>query len=157
MVFFDDIRKDEWTPSYTDGASKMDYLLLEIETAVEVKKSRQSLTAKLLGEELLIDIAKYQKHPQCRKLVCFVYDPEGTQRIIRRQPSSAIWRQSRHAETWVTSRVIPRTIKALSPKPLSAAFAKSEYTLAHPAGRCSARTWHRRDPSGRLSRAAPWP
>jgi hypothetical protein len=77
MIFFNDIRKEEWTPSYAGGASRMDYLLLEIETAVEVKKSRLSLTAKKLGDELLIDIAKYQKHPQCRKLVCFVYDPEG--------------------------------------------------------------------------------
>jgi len=78
MIFFNDIRKEEWTPSYAGGASKMDFLLLEIETVVEVKKSRQSLTAKLLGEELLIDIAKYQEHPRFRKLVCFVYDPEGT-------------------------------------------------------------------------------
>lgn len=22
-------------------------------------------------------IARYKKHPQCRRLVCFVYDPEG--------------------------------------------------------------------------------
>jgi len=25
----------------------------------------------------LIDIARYQSHPDCRNLVCFVYDPEG--------------------------------------------------------------------------------
>jgi hypothetical protein len=32
----------------------------------------------VLGEELIVDIAKYQNHPQCRKLLCFVYDPDGT-------------------------------------------------------------------------------
>lgn len=32
---------------------------------------------KNVGEQLIIDIAKYKKHPQCRRLVCFVYDPEG--------------------------------------------------------------------------------
>jgi len=77
-IFFDDIRKEEWTPSYAGGASKMDYLLPELQTAVEVKKARSALTARVLGEELIVDIAKYQRHPQCRKLICFVYDPEGT-------------------------------------------------------------------------------
>jgi hypothetical protein len=77
-VFFNDIRKEEWSPSYAGAASRMDFLLPEIETVVEVKRSRPSLTAKQLGEELIIDIEKYQKHPQCRTLVCFVYDPEGS-------------------------------------------------------------------------------
>ena len=35
------------------------------------------MTAKQLGEQLIIDIARYRKHPQCSRLVCFVYDPEG--------------------------------------------------------------------------------
>ncbi|MGJ4749043.1 hypothetical protein ACQV5M_21955, partial [Leptospira sp. SA-E8] len=30
-----------------------------------------------VGEQLIIDIARYKQHPQCRRLVCFVYDPEG--------------------------------------------------------------------------------
>ena len=55
----------------------MDYLLPTQETAVEVKMARQSLTAGKLGEELIVDIAKYQEHPKVRKLLCFVYDPDG--------------------------------------------------------------------------------
>ena len=43
----------------------------------EIKKTRQSMTTKELGDQLIIDIAKYKKHPQCRRLICFVYDPEG--------------------------------------------------------------------------------
>ena len=39
--------------------------------------SRKSLNAKTLGEQLIIDIEKYQVHPDCKKLFCFVYDPEG--------------------------------------------------------------------------------
>ncbi len=77
MVFFDNIRKEEWTPSYAGAASKMDYLLPELEMAVEVKKARQTLTTRELGQELIVDIAMYQNHPQCRKLLCFVYDPDG--------------------------------------------------------------------------------
>jgi hypothetical protein len=78
MIFFDDVRKEEWTPTYAGGASKMDYLLPLLQTAIEVKKARPALAARVLGEELIVDIAKYQKHPQCRKLLCFVYDPDGT-------------------------------------------------------------------------------
>jgi hypothetical protein len=41
------------------------------------KNDPGTLAAKQLGEQLIIDIAKYQKHPQCRTLLCFVYDPQG--------------------------------------------------------------------------------
>jgi hypothetical protein len=30
-----------------------------------------------LGAQLLVDRERYQVHPDCRCLVCFVYDPEG--------------------------------------------------------------------------------
>jgi hypothetical protein len=30
-----------------------------------------------LGAELLVDIARHAKHPECRTLACFIYDPEG--------------------------------------------------------------------------------
>jgi hypothetical protein len=42
-LFFDDIRQEEWTPSYAGGASRIDFLLREIETVVEIKKTRPSL------------------------------------------------------------------------------------------------------------------
>lgn len=76
-LFFDDIRPEEWTPSYAGGASRMDFLLKNEKIIVEVKKSRDTMTAKDLGDQLIIDIEKYKKHPDCRKLICFVYDPEG--------------------------------------------------------------------------------
>jgi len=79
-ISFDDIRKEEWSPSYAGGSSRMDFLLPELEAVVEMKMMRKTLSTKQLGEELIIDIAKYKKHPQCRTLFCFVYDPEG--RII---------------------------------------------------------------------------
>lgn len=30
-----------------------------------------------LGEQLIIDRVRYERHPDCDTLVCFVYDPEG--------------------------------------------------------------------------------
>lgn len=74
---FDDVRPEEWTPSYAGGASRVDFLLPEIEAVVEIKKSRQGLGARELGEQLIVDIAKYKRHPDCRTLFCFVYDPDG--------------------------------------------------------------------------------
>lgn len=74
---FDDIRAEEWTPSYAGGSSRMDFLLKDESIVVEVKKTRPRLSAREVGEQLLIDIGKYQSHPGCQTLVCFVYDPEG--------------------------------------------------------------------------------
>jgi hypothetical protein len=77
LISFDDVRPEEWTPSYAGSASRMDFLLKNEKTVIEVKKTRKSMTQKSLGEELIIDIEKYQTHPDCEKLYCFVYDPEG--------------------------------------------------------------------------------
>jgi REase_DpnII-MboI len=43
---------------------------------LEVKKTRKGLEAKEIGEELIIDVARYSNHPDLKTLVCFVYDPE---------------------------------------------------------------------------------
>lgn len=42
-----------------------------------MKKTRASLKTGDLREELIIDHACYEKHPDCDTLVWFVYDPEG--------------------------------------------------------------------------------
>jgi hypothetical protein len=76
-IFYDDIRDEIWTPSYANNSSRTDFLLPEIETVVEIKKTRSDLSTRVVGEQLLVDIAKYKTHPMCRTLVCFVYDPEG--------------------------------------------------------------------------------
>ena len=76
-IFFDDIRPEEWTPSYAGGSSRMDFLLKEERLVIEVKKTRPGLSVREIGDQLIIDIAKYAAHPECDTLVCFVYDPEG--------------------------------------------------------------------------------
>lgn len=77
QIFFNDIRKEEWTPSYAGNSSRVDFLLKKEKTVIEVKKTRNTMKDKDLGEQLIIDIAKYKAHPDCEKLVCFVYDPDG--------------------------------------------------------------------------------
>jgi len=76
-LFFDDIRAEEWTPSYAGGCSRMDFLLKSEKVAIELKKTRPTLKAKQLGEQLIVDIEKYKQHPACSKLICFVYDPDS--------------------------------------------------------------------------------
>ena len=75
-LFFDDIRPEEWTPSYAGGSSRMDFLLKNEQIVIEVKKTRSTLGQKEIGDQLLIDIGKYSTHPECKTLICFVYDPE---------------------------------------------------------------------------------
>lgn len=76
-IYFDDIRQEEWTPSYAGGCSRVDFLLKDERIIIEVKKTWQTLKAKDVGEELIIDSQRYKVHPDCKKLLCFVYDPEG--------------------------------------------------------------------------------
>jgi hypothetical protein len=76
-LHFEDIRTEEWTPSYAGGSSRMDFLMKTQQIVVEVKKTRSNLRDKQVGEQLIVDIEKYKQHPNCRRLFCFVYDPEG--------------------------------------------------------------------------------
>jgi len=76
-LHFSDVRAEEYTPSYAGKASRMDFLLKQERIVVEIKKTRQGLDAKELGSQLIEDIARYQAHPDCNVLLCFVYDPEG--------------------------------------------------------------------------------
>ena len=76
-LHFDDIRPEEWTPSYAGSSKRMDFLLKYEQIVIEVKMARKGLDAKKVGEELTIDIAHYQAHHDCKTLICFVYDPEN--------------------------------------------------------------------------------
>lgn len=75
-LHFEDVRPEEWTPSYAGGNNRMDFLIKDEEIAIEVKMTRKGLKDKEVGEQLIIDIAKYQSHPNCKRLYCFVYDKD---------------------------------------------------------------------------------
>lgn len=72
---FDDVRPEEWAPSYAGAASRVDFLLKGESVVAEMKMTREGLTNKKLGDELLVDIGRYKSMSDCRALVCFVYDP----------------------------------------------------------------------------------
>jgi hypothetical protein len=94
QLHYEDIRPEEYTPSYAGGASRMDFLLKREKIVVEVKMTRAGLRTREIGDELTIDIARYRSHPDCKRLICFVYDPDrlisnprGVEDDLQRQSS----------------------------------------------------------------------
>jgi hypothetical protein len=74
---FDDVRPEEYAPSYAGGASRMDFLLKAEQIVIEAKMANDKLRDKDIGEQLMVDIQRYSSHPDCKRLICFVYDPNG--------------------------------------------------------------------------------
>ena len=70
-----DIRPEEFTPSYAGASTRMDFLLPKHLLVIELKFVRDASHAKKIGQELIIDIAHYNKHPACDRLWCVIYDP----------------------------------------------------------------------------------
>lgn len=73
---FDDVRPEEWTPSYAGKSARTDFLLKREEVFIEAKKTRPALRDREVTEQLAVDLGFYRQHPNCRALVCFVYDPD---------------------------------------------------------------------------------
>jgi hypothetical protein len=62
-LHFEDVRPEEYTPSYAGGSSRIDFVLKAERVVVEAKMMRQSLSVRELGEQLIIDIDKYSGAP----------------------------------------------------------------------------------------------
>ena len=75
-LHFEDVRPEEWSPSYAGSSSRIDFLLKREQVVVEVKMTRANLRDREVGEELAVDVIRYRAHPDAKVLVCFVYDPE---------------------------------------------------------------------------------
>lgn len=71
-----DIRPEEFTPSYAGSSARMDFLLPAYKTVIETKLVRDASHAKRIGDELIVDVDHYRKHPGCEILWCVVYDAE---------------------------------------------------------------------------------
>lgn len=76
-LHFDDVRPEDPLPTMAGASSRVDFLLAASGIVVETKIARESLKSKGLGEELLVDIARYGGHPACKFIFFFVYDPTG--------------------------------------------------------------------------------
>lgn len=76
-LYFDDVRAEEWTPSYAGCSSRIDFLLDDFEIAIEIKMTRKGLGNKDASDQLAIDKDHYRSHTKIKHLICFVYDPDG--------------------------------------------------------------------------------
>jgi len=74
-AYFDDVRPEEWVPSYAGGSARMDFLLPNEKIVVELKMTRASLKQNDVVDQLIVDTVRYRNHPQCGTLICLVYDP----------------------------------------------------------------------------------
>lgn len=75
-LHFDDVRPEEYTPSYAGKHSRVDFLLPRERIVVEVKMTRNGLGQKDVIDQLLIDVGRYSKLHHIDTLVCLVFDPE---------------------------------------------------------------------------------
>lgn len=75
-LHFADVRVEEWTPSCAGNASRTDFLLKREQVVIEVKMTRRNLGQKEIADQLIIDKERYRTHPDCKTLVCFIYDPD---------------------------------------------------------------------------------
>lgn len=71
-----DIRPEEFCPSYAGSNTRMDFLLPAHNLVIETKRVRDKAHASKVGDELIIDIEHYRKHPNTDHLWCVIYDPE---------------------------------------------------------------------------------
>lgn len=71
-----DIRPEEFTPSYAGSSTRMDFLLPAHRLVIETKMVRDRAHGKRIGDELIIDIEHYRRHPACAALWCVIYDPD---------------------------------------------------------------------------------
>lgn len=71
-----DIRPEEFTPSYAGSSTRMDFLLPAHRIVIETKIVRDRVHARRVGDELIVDIEHYRRHPECSSLWCVVYDPD---------------------------------------------------------------------------------
>lgn len=73
-IFFRDIREEDAAPSLAGANSRIDFVLNDEKIVIETKMTSEKLRDKEAGDQLLIDIGRYESHSNCEILVIFVYD-----------------------------------------------------------------------------------
>lgn len=77
LIHFDDVRDEEWTPSTGTASSRVDLLIKRHQVAIETKMTRRSLSERKLVEDLAQDITLFPGHPDCKRLIIVIYDPDS--------------------------------------------------------------------------------
>ncbi|MDX6370359.1 MAG: hypothetical protein QOG93_1861 [Gaiellaceae bacterium] len=75
-LFFDDVRPEDYVADHAGSRSRVDFLLKAERIVLETKMTRRGLGSREVGEELIVDIERYKRHPDCEALVALVFDPD---------------------------------------------------------------------------------
>ena len=73
-LFVDDIRPEDYVPSYAGGRSRVDFHLPKQGIIIETKMTNANLLDKDVGDQLIIDYQHYKSLGNCNHLICYVYD-----------------------------------------------------------------------------------
>jgi len=74
-MYFEDVRDEEYCPSYAGTSARIDFFLRGEQIAIEAKMASQHHRKKKIAEELILDKEYYRKKERCKSLYCLVYDP----------------------------------------------------------------------------------
>ena len=75
VAYFDDVRAEDPVQQCAGGSSRVDFFIADISTVIEVKMTRKGLEDKEIGDQILVDIGRYAKRTDIRRMVFFIYDP----------------------------------------------------------------------------------
>jgi len=81
---FDDVEKERPTESFGGSSSRLDIVINDISTVIEVKKTRKTLRLGELSGQISEDKDRYRNSTKYRNLVFFIYDPDH---LIDNQPT----------------------------------------------------------------------
>jgi len=73
-LYFEDIRREQWTPELAGSSARIDFLLQKELIAIEVKMARKGLSKKAIGDQLIIDIA-HSETPKLQNSILFYLRP----------------------------------------------------------------------------------
>lgn len=77
-LVYDDVRPEERAPSFAGASSTPDFVLPDVQTAIEVKVTYPGRKNSHVSKEIIHDTETYLKHPDVHRLVFVVYDLANT-------------------------------------------------------------------------------
>lgn len=76
QIYFDDIRPEEYCPSYAGTSARIDFYLKTEKITIEAKMASKKHRKKQIARELILDKEYYRKKEGVQVLYCLVYDPD---------------------------------------------------------------------------------
>jgi hypothetical protein len=76
QIYFEDIRPEEYCPSYAGTSARIDFYLKKEQITIEAKMASEKHRRRQIAKELILDKEYYRKKEKVRVLYCLVYDPD---------------------------------------------------------------------------------